>query len=298
MYTIKKVSELTGIPAVTIRAWERRYGLSPSERTEGGHRLYTEKDVHDLRWLKKQTEDEGLNISQAVQLLVQKKQQSTKVESLAERELKEMDLSRLDMLYESLVALDSNKANEALELCFALWPIETVLQDVLPELLKRIGTAWEEGSISVAQEHFASNWIMHRISQFIRVFPIDQTYPRAISLCPSGEHHQVGLLLFTLFLRRKGLDVLYLGPDTPVDGLAEMLEKLEIGLVCISITREELQSYVLDILDRLQSKLPTLKFAIGGQGMHKAPASISKWAIGSTSISWSDWFEQQFKRGR
>lgn len=298
MYTIKKVFELTGIPAVTIRAWERRYGLGPSERTEGGHRLYTEKDVQDLRWLKKQTEDEGLNISQAVQLLVQKKNQSAKRESLAERELKEMDLSRLDILYESLVALDSNRANEALELCFALWPIETVLQDVLPELLKRIGTGWEQGTLSVAQEHFASNWIMHRISQLLRVYPIDQTYPRAISLCPSGEHHQVGLLLFSLFLRRKGLDVLYLGPDTPVDGLAEVLGKLEIGLVCISITREELQPDVIDLLERLRFIQPTLKFAIGGQGMRNAPASLSKWAIESSATSWSAWFEQEFKNGR
>ncbi|RXT06313.1 MerR family transcriptional regulator [Ammoniphilus sp. CFH 90114] len=297
MYPIKKVSELTGIPAVTIRAWERRYGLGPSERTEGGHRLYSENDVLDLKWLKKQTEEVGVNISQAVQLLAQRKQQAEKaVTSSSSRELQELDLKRMDTLYESLIALDSNKASEALELSFAVWPIETVLQNVLPQLLHRIGDEWEKGNISVAQEHFASNWIMHRISHLLRVFPVDKTYPRALALCPPGEHHQVGLLLFTLFLRRKGMDVVYLGPDTPENGLDKVITDLNIGLVCISITRPDLQRAVRELISQLTTEHPGLKFVIGGQGMLNAPESLQNWNIGHSSALWDQWFDLEWMR--
>lgn len=39
------VADWLGIPASTLRTWERRYGLGPSDRTRGGHRRYTEQDV-------------------------------------------------------------------------------------------------------------------------------------------------------------------------------------------------------------------------------------------------------------
>ncbi len=48
-YPIRKISELTGINPVTLRAWERRYGLIKPERTPKGHRLYTDEHVQLIR---------------------------------------------------------------------------------------------------------------------------------------------------------------------------------------------------------------------------------------------------------
>jgi len=56
-FTIKEVSEKTGINSVTLRAWQRRYGLLNPKRTDKGHRLYSEGDIGKifdiLSWLKK-----------------------------------------------------------------------------------------------------------------------------------------------------------------------------------------------------------------------------------------------------
>ncbi len=52
-YRIGSVSDLTGIPTHTLRAWERRYGASDPERTEAGFRLYTEEDVGRLTLIKR-----------------------------------------------------------------------------------------------------------------------------------------------------------------------------------------------------------------------------------------------------
>ena len=43
------LARMTGLPPVLLRAWERRYGLLAPERTDGGHRMYTEDDVRVLR---------------------------------------------------------------------------------------------------------------------------------------------------------------------------------------------------------------------------------------------------------
>jgi DNA-binding transcriptional MerR regulator len=43
--TIGELSLATGVPIATLRDWDRRHGLSPSHRTIGNHRRYTETDA-------------------------------------------------------------------------------------------------------------------------------------------------------------------------------------------------------------------------------------------------------------
>ncbi|MDD1779636.1 MerR family transcriptional regulator [Enterovibrio sp. ZSDZ35] len=68
LLTIGEVSDLTGVNSVTLRAWQRRYGLLKPQRTPKGHRLYTSGDVSRIRdilnWL-----DKGVAVSQVKALL-------------------------------------------------------------------------------------------------------------------------------------------------------------------------------------------------------------------------------------
>src|SRR3954471_8088044 len=68
VFNTKAVARETGVPADTFRAWERRYGVPQPQRTAGGHRLYSDRDIAIIRWLRERT-DEGVNISHAVLLL-------------------------------------------------------------------------------------------------------------------------------------------------------------------------------------------------------------------------------------
>ncbi|MBA0219773.1 MerR family transcriptional regulator [Pectobacterium brasiliense] len=67
-YSIGEFSQLCGINATTLRAWQRRYGLLKPMRTDGGHRLYSDDDVQQalkiLDWVKK-----GVPVSQVKPLL-------------------------------------------------------------------------------------------------------------------------------------------------------------------------------------------------------------------------------------
>ena len=69
-YNIKAVAQMVGLLPVTLRAWERRYGLPTPTRGGQGYRLYSEHDLQTLRWLKSQL-DAGMNIGQAAQRLHQ-----------------------------------------------------------------------------------------------------------------------------------------------------------------------------------------------------------------------------------
>lgn len=68
LFPIREVSRLTGVNAVTLRAWERRYGLIQPTRTDSGHRLYSQADIDDIRrilgWLER-----GVAVSKVASIL-------------------------------------------------------------------------------------------------------------------------------------------------------------------------------------------------------------------------------------
>tara|TARA_R110002050_G_scaffold9504_1_gene33375 strand:+ start:534796 stop:535701 length:906 start_codon:yes stop_codon:yes gene_type:complete len=68
IFNIGDVSQQTGVAAITLRAWERRYGLIKPERTAKGHRFYTQANIDDIRkiiaWLNR-----GVAISKVAALL-------------------------------------------------------------------------------------------------------------------------------------------------------------------------------------------------------------------------------------
>ena len=67
VYNLKAVVMETGLKPPTIRAWERRYGLPQPQRTDGGHRQYSERDIETLKWLIAR-QAEGISISHATEL--------------------------------------------------------------------------------------------------------------------------------------------------------------------------------------------------------------------------------------
>src|SRR5215208_2834102 len=66
-FNLKVVLKETGLAADTLRAWERRYGLPIPQRSAGGHRLYSQRDIETIKWLMKR-QAEGLSISRAVDM--------------------------------------------------------------------------------------------------------------------------------------------------------------------------------------------------------------------------------------
>ena len=68
-FTIKTVSDLTGVLPVTLRAWERRYGILSPGRKDNSYRLYSDRDVAIIRWLKSKLAA-GISISTAASNLL------------------------------------------------------------------------------------------------------------------------------------------------------------------------------------------------------------------------------------
>lgn len=288
MYSIKRVSEMLGIPAVTIRAWENRYQMISPVRTEGGHRLYSDKDIRILRWLQKQVKENQLRISEAVRLLQQKGMDDADQPGSALQGPAMTNM--IQELYEALIELNTTEPNRLIDLAFALYDYETVFHQMLVPVLEKIGDEWEKGAISVAQEHFSSQLVMQRFAQVSRIYPADPSLPQALAFCPEGEHHHIGLMLFTLFLRRKGFDVIYLGEDTPFEGLRECIESQHVKLLAISITGKSSVPLLEKWIAEITKDFTHLRMIIGGKGVGYLHLPDHPNIYYLEEDDWEDWY--------
>ncbi|MAX32604.1 MAG: helix-turn-helix-type transcriptional regulator, partial [Halomonadaceae bacterium] len=113
LYPIREVSRLTGVNSVTLRAWERRYGLIRPQRTAKGHRLYAYEDVERveniLQWLNR-----GVPVSQVRELLDQPAPAEPMAPAIGDWEgqrqqwqaaIEALDIERLDALYHQAMTL-------------------------------------------------------------------------------------------------------------------------------------------------------------------------------------------------
>lgn len=241
-YNLKVVIHETGLKADTLRAWERRYGLPDPERTKGGHRLYSQYDIEMIKWLMARQE-EGLRINHAIEMW-------RNFESSGQDPFQEMPVLEQpaqpaanvivsgkmieDIKQEwvqACLAFDETRAESILSQAFARFPVETVCLEVLTAGLSEIGELWYTGQGSVQQEHFASALAIRRLNALLAAAPSPNRRGRILSACPPGEDHIYPLLLTTLFLRRRGWDVVYLGANVPLDRLDAAIQTAKPNLM-------------------------------------------------------------------
>ncbi len=298
LYNMKMVSSLLGLPPVTIRAWENRYGAVHPVRSEGGHRLYSDQDVEDLRWLQQQTSEKGMSISQAVQLLKKKRESpDLPLHNHSQSELTSNYHSLQAELYKALMSIDIEKAHALVDAGFAMYELEVVLHNVLVPLMIRIGDDWEQGLVSVAKEHLASEFVRQRCMQLFRMFHIHASLPKVIATCPAGERHEMGLMMFSLFLRRKGMEVIYLGQDTPVDDLVELIHDKAAQMLCISSSEAGRLEHTVPYINQILDACPQVKLLLGGRGFDSLDAShpYQRYVIGDKPEQWEHWYQQEIK---
>ena len=217
---IGELAKRTGVSPELLRAWEQRYGLLQPTRTSGGFRLYSAADEARVQRMQSLVSG-GLAAAQAARLILSDGEPAPRTDSASATILDEEAAN----LAASLDRLDEQAANTALDRLFSAYTVETVLQDVVLPYLHRLGERWEAGEVSVAQEHFASNLLRGRLLGLAQGWGQGQG-PGAILACVPGEHHELGLLVFGVALRRRGWRITYLGTNSPIGAVADIARSL------------------------------------------------------------------------
>ncbi len=248
VYNTRAVVQRTGVPADTFRAWERRYGLPSPSRSVGNQRLYSERDVAVIGWLRDQTKA-GLTISQAVALYRVEDAEATPREtnaivtaSRSDRAVGGGDGRRLaefrNRVVTALTEFDGEGADRVVEEAIALIAVDDVCLHVLEAALVEVGERWQQGEVGVGAEHFASSFVMRKFAALFNLSQPQRGRGPIVAACVEGELHEIGLLLTSLFLSRRGFKIIYLGANMPLDDLLSVVRNVQPPLVLLSATAE------------------------------------------------------------
>jgi DNA-binding transcriptional MerR regulator len=258
---IGELSRRVGVSPELLRAWELRYGLLQPSRSPGGFRLYSSADEERIKRMRS-FQTQGLSAAEAARLALES---TAAAESLPGGG--ETALDR-DPLAQALERFDEPAAQEAFDRALSAVSIESLLRDLVIPYLHDLGERWEAGTATVAQEHFASNFLRGRLLGLARGWG-QGGGPLAILACAPGELHDLPLIAFGLALRAHGWRIAFLGPDTPVGTLADAAVKLEPRLVVVSATSAPRLARVRDELGTLARSTP---LALAGAGATNALA--------------------------
>lgn len=278
IYNMAAVAKRCQIPAPTLRAWERRYGFPAPSRGARQQRLYSERDVESIHWLRARL-GEGLTIAAALALLreclarqaVDDPSGALGRPSEAASARSPSTLAR--QLERALIAFDMAEAGVILGEAFALYGIERVCLEVIRPMLSAIGAAWSAGEVDVAQEHAASAFIRQRLAAVFEVSNVGGRQRLVVATCAPEEWHELGLLTVALFLARHGWSVLYLGASVPLEGLERRLVLLRPTAIVFSASTEAAATALALVTRRLaQLRPPRPIIGYGGQIFEEDPA--------------------------
>jgi len=229
LFPISAVSTATGVNSVTLRAWERRYGLIEPIRTAAGHRLYTEEDIERIRLIL-QLLDEGVAISrvkEGLRLAAQRERGEAGSDAGPWQAYQETLLRGVAQFDESIL---ENVYNEAM----SLYPVDVVTRQLFLPLLKRLGERWDREITGVAEEHFFSVYMRNKLGARFHHRNLQNTGPRLVAACLPGEQHEFGLLLFCLSAHSRGYRIVLLGSDMPISQLPAVVKRTQSQAVVLS----------------------------------------------------------------
>ncbi|MCF5700906.1 MerR family transcriptional regulator [Pseudomonas syringae] len=147
---IREVARQTGVNAITLRAWERRYGLVVPQRTPKGHRLYSAEHVQRiltiLTWLNR-----GVAVSQVKPLLDTPQAFSESVEN---------DWQRLrQTLLAAVTQLSERSLDDSVNQAMALYPPRTLCEQLLMPLLTELEQRWQGQFGAQMERVFFYSWL-------------------------------------------------------------------------------------------------------------------------------------------
>ncbi len=254
---IGEVSLRTDVSVATLRAWERRYGLLRPDRTAGGHRLYSERDVARVREMSRLMA-EGWAASAAAR---EAAGASTTVaaDPGPNRERGAAALRR--DLAEAVDAMDATAMNAVVDDTFARFDIAPAIDEVLLPVIRGLGDGWEDDAGVVAREHLATHVLRPRLHRLIRTHGREGSRV-LVAAAPEHEEHDFGLLAGAAIASDAGWRVHYLGARTPGSALATATARVGAQAVLVAtLFRQHAEAFLADLPD-----LGSAALVLGGEG--------------------------------
>lgn len=276
LFPIRTVSELTDVNPITLRAWERRYGLLEPVRKASGHRLYTHEHI-DLITRVVGLLDRGMRIGQVKAQL--EAEANARLATSTENVVVNDTWRRYgERMIAAIIQFNEAGLEETYGSALSMYPMDEVTEKLLMPLLQELGRRWEKGEGSIAEEHFFGFYMRNKLGARFHHRPKTKTGPKILLSCLPGDRHETGLLLFALAASSAGYQTILLGTDMPIEDLPAVATKTGCQAIILSGVLQPGSELLNHALPRLvgQSKVPVF---LGGHASVKVHDAVRRAGI-------------------
>ncbi|MFC0268975.1 MerR family transcriptional regulator [Kushneria aurantia] len=240
LYPIREVSRLTGVNSVTLRAWERRYGLIQPRRTPKGHRLYAREDIERveriLQWLNR-----GVPVSQVGELLDQSTSQaaSDAAEQTAHPEgaTSAPDHDWQAQRNEAIRAVgefNTDRLENLFTRSMGLYPVNTAIARLWQPVVEALEQQWSTQPSPTAQRCFLESFLRTRLGLRLYHGNHENREPVIVMSYLPGGCSALWQLLLAFTVSSAGFYLTLLDGPVPLDELIEAAECKKANCIVLS----------------------------------------------------------------
>jgi DNA-binding transcriptional MerR regulator len=224
LFPIREVARLTGVNPVTLRAWERRYGLIQPTRTESGHRLYSMTDIERVRsivdWI-----DRGVAVSKVGKILAKTEPMKVLAHLIADDLVQADYLQWQAQVQQAVSSFDDQALDQVYGQIFSSYALPVVFQDILMPLWLQM-LQRQDAFGQTSEWLFFDGFLRARVLQ--RIVMLRGSQPRNVIVSAlAGQCRELELLVAALFLSENDAGVRVLTTGQPFDELTLVCEKIK-----------------------------------------------------------------------
>ncbi|UZE07168.1 MerR family transcriptional regulator [Pseudomonas corrugata] len=232
LFPIREVSRLTGVNPVTLRAWERRYGLIQPTRTESGHRLYSLGDIEKVRsilaWIER-----GVAVSKISKIL-SKTEALQPVSALIPSDLVRVDYAQWQHQVAVAVSnFDDVELDRIYGQIFSSYAVSIVFQRILMPLWQQLLQRRQDFG-QTSEWLFFDGFLRSRVAQRLLLKREDQSR-RVLVSAIAGQCRELELLVTALYVSKAEVGIRLMTVGQPFDELTLVCQKTQpLALVLVS----------------------------------------------------------------
>jgi DNA-binding transcriptional MerR regulator len=265
--TVAAVARQIGVAPATLRTWDRRYGLGPSEHNDGEHRRYCPGDVARLMTMRR------LIVAGVAPADAAEQARNFKGVIKVKKIVKEFEVREevVDALYKALQSFDRAFIEETLAHEIAEYGVEGAWSDVIVPTLFLIGQDWETEQKGIEVEHLFSEILKRTMHN--RVVELKKPLnSRPVLLAAVGEElHSLPVYALAAALCDRNIQTYVLGARTPLAALSAMISRCAPPAIFLwaQLPKNAESKYWQD----MPSIRPAPRIVVGGPGWDSVECS-------------------------
>ena len=264
--TVAAVARRLGIAPATLRTWDRRYGLGPTEHNAGSHRRYSPQDVIRLTLMRRLVVSGMAPAGAAAKALAHTGPLPEEIQTVATTTA--VDTEIISALHRAAEGLQRDIFEATIRSQINEHGVAHTWQSVIRPLLHEIGSAWESTGTGIEIEHMASEVIRRVLGDSVSQLKDPKNERPVLLACVGQETHSLAIHALAAALAEVKIESAFLGAQTPQVALNEVVRRTAPPAIFLwaQLKKHADPSFIQE----LPKTRPAPRIIVGGPGWQKS----------------------------